>query len=218
MHIGLIGGIGVAATLVYYQRLTAAIQAKGRIPDITISHADAATLIANNRADDRNAQAQVYAVHLARLAAAGADCAAITSLGGHFCFAETARLSPLPLVSGIAPIDTYLRSEGIERIGLLGTKSAMTTKLYGQLRTDAIVPLDPGSVGLGYETMALRGAATDTDRELFKSAGTQMMANGADAVLLAGTDLGLVFDAIDAPFQVIDALDLHVAYLAELGD
>ncbi len=29
MHIGLVGGIGVAASLVYYQRLAAAVEAKG---------------------------------------------------------------------------------------------------------------------------------------------------------------------------------------------
>ena len=29
MHIGLIGGVGVAATVVYYQRRTAAVDARG---------------------------------------------------------------------------------------------------------------------------------------------------------------------------------------------
>ena len=217
MHIGLIGGIGVAATLVYYQRLTRAIQDSGCIPEITISHADAATLLANNRADARQAQAEIYATHLDRLAAAGAGCAAITSLGGHFCFAETEALSPLPLISGIAPIDAHLDAAGIATIGLLGTTSAMRTRLYGQLRSDAVVPQDPEGVGRCYEDMALRGVATEDDERLFLDAGRALMDHGAGAVLLAGTDLGLVFDRITPPFPVIDALDLHVAHLAALG-
>ncbi|MEO1533253.1 MAG: aspartate/glutamate racemase family protein, partial [Pseudomonadota bacterium] len=96
MHIGLIGGIGVAATLVYYQRLTATVEALGGGLQLTIVHADVHELIRNNMADNRAAQAAAYLPLLERLKAAGADCAAITSLGGHFCFEETRVASPLP--------------------------------------------------------------------------------------------------------------------------
>jgi len=217
MHIGLIGGIGVAATLAYYERLTRAITAKGRVPDLTIVHADAQVLVANNRADAREAQARVYVSHLQRLSDAGADCAAITSLGGHFCYPEAEAISPLPLISGITPIDLHLAAEGIEKIGLLGTTSAMKTALYGQLKTPAIVPDDVVGVGRTYEEMALRGAARDEDDATFMAAAQEMITNGAQAVLLAGTDLGLVFDHISPAFPVIDAIDLHVAHLAALS-
>ena len=45
-------------------------------------------------------------------------------------------------------------------------------------------------------------------------AGAEMVAGqGAEAVLLAGTDLGLAFDGHDPGFRVIDAVDLHVDWL-----
>ncbi len=93
MHIGLIGGIGVAATVVYYQRLAKAVAAKGRQLDLTIVQADAPTLVKNNREDNRQAQADIYGPLIDRLKAAGAECAAITSLGGHFV---TMKLSHYP--------------------------------------------------------------------------------------------------------------------------
>lgn len=37
MHIGLVGGIGVAASVVYYQRLAAAMEAKGAKLRMTLS-------------------------------------------------------------------------------------------------------------------------------------------------------------------------------------
>ena len=117
LHIGLIGGIGVASTVVYYQRLTAAVAQMGGAAEITIVHADVHTLIRNNLADDRDAQAKVYADLIDRLKAAGADCAAITSLGGHFCFDETVPLSSLPLVSGVTPLDPYFAAQGIKKVG-----------------------------------------------------------------------------------------------------
>ncbi len=82
MHIGLIGGIGVAATVVYYQRLSAAMAARGKPMELSIVHADVQELIGNSLTDQRDAQAQVYAGLIDRLKAAGADCAAVTSLGG----------------------------------------------------------------------------------------------------------------------------------------
>jgi aspartate racemase len=40
---------------------------------------------------------------------------------------------------------------------------------------------------------------------------------GAEAVVLAGTDLNLAFAGQDPGYRVIDALDVHVAVLAELA-
>jgi aspartate racemase len=41
--------------------------------------------------------------------------------------------------------------------------------------------------------------------------------HGAEAVVLAGTDLNLAFDGQDPGYRVIDALDVHVALLADLA-
>jgi aspartate racemase len=41
---------------------------------------------------------------------------------------------------------------------------------------------------------------------------------GAEAVVLAGTDLGLAFTrGVDPGYRVVDALDVHVAVLADLA-
>ncbi len=219
MHIGLIGGIGVAATIVYYQRLTKAIEARGAMPDLTIVHSDAKTLVANNLADRRSEQAAVFAPLLHRLKDAGADCAAITSLGGHFCFEETRALSPLPLVSAVSPLDTYFASQGIGTIGLLGTQVVMATRLYGQLTQTQAIALDRESEQLGqrYIDMAVSGVCTETQRATFLAAGARMMAAGADAIVLAGTDLNLAFNGRDPGYPVIDALDVHVDLLADIA-
>jgi aspartate racemase len=50
-------------------------------------------------------------------------------------------------------------------------------------------------------------------------AGRRMVEDeGAETVVLAGTDLNLAFDGTVAPgYPVIDALDVHVAVLADLA-
>ena len=218
MHIGLIGGIGPAATVAYYQRLVAAFRDKGRVLELTIVHADIQTLASNAEVDDRGAQAQVYATHLEQLKNAGADFGTITSLGGSFCYAETQALSTLPLVSAIAPIDSGLTRRGVRKIGLLGTRQILRTALYGQLeQCEALVPSDIEAVHQAYVSTALSGVCTDEARDVLFAAGAEMIERGADAVLLAGTHLGLAFDHHEPGYQVVDALDLHVEHLVALA-
>ena len=93
MHLGLIGGIGPAATIVYYDRLSRRVREAGGTLELTIVNANLDELIANVNADRRPEQARAYAALIDRLRAAGAECAAITSLGGHFCFPETEAIS-----------------------------------------------------------------------------------------------------------------------------
>ncbi len=220
MRIGLIGGIGPAATVVYYQRLCRRVQAEGVAADLTIVNADLFELIGNVNADRRAEQAAVYARLIDRLKAAGCDCAAITSLGGHFCFAETLALSSLPLVSAVAPLDAHFAARGIRRVGLLGTEVVMRTRLYGQLvKTEAVAPaVDLQGIGRMYQDVAVQGQCHEAQRAAFFAAGRRMVEDqGAEAIVLAGTDLNLAFDGQDPGFPVIDALDVHVEVLAHLA-
>ncbi|MEX0278357.1 MAG: aspartate/glutamate racemase family protein [Ruegeria sp.] len=220
MHIGLIGGIGVAATVVYYQRLSAAMAARGATLELTIVHADVQELIRNNLADNREAQAEVYARLIDRLKSAGADCAAITSLGGHFCYDETVAISSLPLISAVKPLDAYFADQGFQTVGLLGTRVVMRTGLYGQLqRTHPVALVDEIEVlGQTYQDMAVAGECSDQQRAMFLDAGQRMVTDlGADAVVLAGTDLNLAFDGQEPGYMVVDALDVHVDVLARLA-
>jgi aspartate racemase len=194
--------------------------ARGARLELTIVQADIQELIRNNLADRRDAQAVIYARLIDRLKAAGAELAAITSLGGHFCFDETVRLSSLPLVSGVAPLDDFLHAQGIGTVGLLGTRVVMRTRLYGQLVKTRAVALDARIEELGqlYQEMAVAGVCPEPVRETFLQAGREMVERlGAEAVVLAGTDLNLAFDGRDPGYRVIDALDAHVALLADLA-
>jgi aspartate racemase len=220
MHIGLIGGIGPAATVAYYQRLCARMRQLEAPLELTIVQADVHVLIRNNLADLREEQAEIYAALIERLKAAGAECAAITSLGGHFCFDETVRLSTLPLVSAVTPLDAHFVEAGIARVGLLGTRVVMRTRLYGQLRQTTAVACDDDIERLGqlYQDIAVSGECTESQRDAMFEAGRRMVAEqGADVIVLAGTDLNLAFDGRDPGYRVIDALDVHVALLADLA-
>lgn len=216
MHIGLIGGIGPAATVAYYTRLVEEFKKNDLPLKLTIAHADIATLAANAGADKRGAQADVFNTHLHQLKGAGCDIATITALTGHFCFEETQNRAPLPLINAIDVVDTYCKAEGIGVLGLLGSPPVLKTHLFGLLKAPrTVVPADDlEGLGQTYMDIALSGTCSEENRQKLFSAGAKMIADqNADAILLAGTDLGLAFTGFNPGYRVIDALELHVAAL-----
>lgn len=213
MHIGLIGGIGPAATTYYYQLL---LEEMGE-QDLTISHASIKSLSGNVMAGNREAQAAIFANHVDILKGAGADFAAVTSVAGHFCIDELAARSSLPLVNVLTSLKTYFSDNGLKRVGILGSRVAMQSHLFGMIDTVTFVTPDAetlGKVGEAYMQMAKRGRCEDHERQLFINAGQEMIHQiGADAVLLGGTDLFLAFDAWKPSYPVVDAARVHVADL-----
>jgi hypothetical protein len=94
MHIGLIGGIGPAATDFYYRRLIATFASKKAALELTIVHADTPTLLSNLASNNAAAQVAIYVRLTKRLVAAGAECVVVTSVAGHFCIDEFKVSSP----------------------------------------------------------------------------------------------------------------------------
>ncbi len=214
MHIGLIGGIGPAATEFYYRGLVDAHAAAGQVMELTIVHADLGQLTENMSKGAAQQQAEAFLPLVQRLQAAGADVAAVTSMGGHFCIRELAAISPLPLINLMPEMTAELTRRGLRRVGLLGTRTVMKSHIYGAIPAlEVVLPQgdDFGATHAVYAAMARAGRATDQQRELFFSVGSGLCRNrGAEAVVLVGTDLCLAFDGRDPGFPVIDSAHIHV--------
>src|SRR5262249_10938739 len=155
---------------------------------------------------------------IGRMKAAGAEVAAVTSMGGHFCINELLPISPLPLVHGIHAVDAAIRKSGLKRIGVMGTRLVMETRLYGAISSPRLIAPEGdrfGQVGDAYSAMAGIGRVTDEQRQIFLTAGRELMARGAEAIMLGGTDLFLAFVGHPAPFPLVDCADIHVGAIFE---
>lgn len=214
-HIGLIGGIGPAATEFYYRGLVDAFDAAGKVMDLTIVHADAHEMVRNATAGDPGKQADIFAGFAGRLKAAGADCVVVTSMGGHFCIDAFEPISPLPVINGVTALNAHLNLSGLNRVGLLGTRFVMETGVYGKVSgIDLVRPPDSdiAAVHEAYVGMATAGRVTDDQRSILLGAGRQMMEDqNADAIVLAGTDLFLALEGVEPGYPTIDAAELHIA-------
>jgi aspartate racemase len=217
MHIGLIGGIGPAATEYYYRGLIERHASSDTPLELTIVHADVRELARNLANHDARRQADTFLRLVQRLAAAGARAAAVTSMGGHFCIGELEAISPLPILNAIPEVDAAIRQRNLKTIGILGTRTVMETRLYGGISSASIV-LPEGEVleqiHKTYIEMAIAGRVTDAQRRTFFSIGQHLCRiQGGEAVLLGGTDLFLAFQGQDCGFRAIDCAEIHVEAL-----
>lgn len=221
MHIGLIVGIGPAATDYYYRTILQAMMDGGRDLELTMVHADTSTLLENQAAGDVNGQVGIYEKLTRRLQLAGAEAVAVTSIAGHFCIGEFKQISPLPVIDLCDVVRKELHERGFRRVGLLGTKTVMESGFYGALGD--VVVIAPGSewiedVHTNYVSMTKSGVCSQQQRQVFFNAGQRMVADGnIDAVLLAGTDLTLAFNGENPGFRVFDCAHVHALKIAELA-
>jgi aspartate racemase len=214
MHIGLIGGIGPAATEFYYRGLIDRYAKSNATLDLTIAHADVREMARNLANGDAKRQADVFAALLRRLAAAGAELAVVTSMGGHFCIRDLEAISPIPILNAIPEVAAEIARRKFKRVGILGTRMVMETRLYGAISSAAVVVPHAEAleqVHRNYAEMASVGRVTDAQRRAFVSAGQALSREqGAEVILLGGTDLFLAFQGADCGFPVLDCAEVHV--------
>jgi aspartate racemase len=221
MHIGLIGGIGPAATDFYYRRLITTFARKNAALELTIAHADTPTLLNNLSKNDAAAQTLIYSRLTERLVSAGAECVAVTSIAGHFCIEDFKAVSQLPVVDLIAEVGRTIETRGLKRIGVLGTRTVMETRFYGRIASaEVIPPSEPylSDVHQAYISMAASGLITEKQRSIFYEASHQLLENfGAEAIMLGGTDLALAFSEDTTEFPLIDCAGIHADAISRLA-
>jgi aspartate racemase len=219
LHIGLIVGIGPAATDFYYRYLIAALAQAGHDLTLTMAHADTPTLLHNQAAGNVNAQVEIYRTLTNRLQRAGIEQVAVTSIAGHFCIDTFKALSPVPVIDLLDTVRTKIKQRGLKRVGLLGTRVVMESHFYGVLDGVEVIPPVGNLLEVhdAYISMATAGTATPENREVFIRTGKTLVTTyGCESIMLAGTDLALVFNKDQSPgFETFDCAEAHAEAIAE---
>jgi aspartate racemase len=206
-NLGLIGGLGPGATINYYREL-----AKAQAGELLIVHADMDRVLGDVARGDRVGLARYFARLIERLAHGGAELAAISAITPHICIRELEEISALPLVNIIEAAGTEIRSRGYKRVALFGTRFVVESRMFGMLDgVEVVVPEQVETIHSAY--MQIVDGRTEGRATLTRIARELLV----DAIVLAGTDLSLVFDETNTEFPHVDCAKLHIqAILREL--
>ena len=213
--IGLIGGLGVGASVYYYQELAKAHAANGRVLNLVMAHAHVDRVLGAVQAGDKDGLAAYLAALIARLKAAGAEFAVVPAVAPHIAIAELIQLSPLPIVNLIEELKREIGARKLQRVALFGTRFAVESQLFGHLGGIEVITPQPDEVDYIHSTyLKLVGAGAGLAPEragLSRLAHKLMERDRVQAVVLAGTELALVFDENNTDFPNINGARLHLS-------
>src|SRR5271165_665502 len=166
--IGLIGGLGVGATVHYYQELAKAHAARDRVLNLVMVHADMNRGLGFVRAGDQTGLAEYLAGLIAKLANAGAEFAVIPAVTPHICIGKLQQISPLPLVNLVEELQREIETRVLRRVALFGTRFTVESGLFGFLRGVEVVAPAPAEIDFVHHTymqLVNAGAGFQEQRE-----------------------------------------------------
>jgi len=200
-RLGWVGGLGPGATAHYCRELV-----KRQAGEAVMIHADMAHGLKLVQAGDRQGLADYFARLIDRLAAAGAEVAAISAVTPHFCIRELEKITPLPLVNIIAEVSREIARRGYRRVALFGTRYTVESRMFGLLEgVEVLVPPKIDAIHDAY--MSIVNDHPDGAVETLSRIAAELP---VDAVVLAGTDLSLVFHEGNINFPHVDATVVHL--------
>lgn len=212
--VGLIGGLGVGATMHYYQRLAQECEQRGLMLDIVITNANTPRVFAFVEAKDRAGLAAYLNGFIRRMQAAGAEFAVIPAVTPHYVIEELVAAPVLPIVSIFDPLLQELARRAIRRVAIFGTRFVIESDFFGALAGVEIVRPRPEEIELIHKTyveLAAAGKGSPEQRKKLTAVGkTLVRRDGVQSILLAGTDLTLLFDESSAEFPCVDCAAAHM--------
>jgi aspartate racemase len=213
-HFGLVGGLGVGATVLYYQAIATACAERGIVPRLTMANAHAPAALAFVQAGQIEGLAAYLAGFVRELVASGANFFAIPAITPHICLTDLKRQVSLPIVDILQVIAECLRDRRLSRVALFGTKFTIDRNLFGALDAfDIVRPRDDevDEIHRIYLGLATKGQiSVDDEARLRELAHTLCRRDRVEAIVLAGTDLNLVFNEANAGFPAVDCAAAHI--------
>lgn len=212
--IGLIGGLGVGAGIHYYRELATAHELQGRPLELVMVHAQMSRIFQHASAGDLPGLAEYLAGVVARLQGAGATVAVLPAVTPHICIDQLTALATLPIVDLLAVVAAEVRHRGLRRVALFGTRFVIESDLFGRLGEVEVIRPRPDEIALindTYVSIAGSGRATAAQHAQLTSVAHRLCGeDGVDAVILAGTDLSLVFNDSNTGFPNLDCAGAHI--------
>jgi aspartate racemase len=219
--IGLIGGMSWVSTAHYYETLNTGVAAQlggDHCARIVLWQTDFDTITQLQRAGRWDEAGEVLAQGARSLVAAGADLVAILANTMHLVAPQVvAAAAPVPLVHIVEAVRDACLRLGVTKLGLLGTAYTMESPdLFPSILTPAGIELLIPDAGDRAEVQRhtfdelIFNRVTPEAKARFTSASNSMIDRGAQAIVLACTEHGMVLSDGDLTVPVLDSTEIHV--------
>ena len=221
--LGLIGGMSWHSTATYYRLLNEAVAAERgghASARIVLQSLDFSEIRACQVAGDWARAAALLAEAGRRCVDGGADVVAICTNLMHKVAPEVEAAIDVPLLHIADAVAAEAERNGWSRLGILGTRWVMEEPFYADRLArhgkQAVVPdaADRELVDRVVFDELTQGKVTETSRAAYLDVVRRLAEQGAEAVVLACTEIGLLIGPDDSPLPIIDSAEVHALELA----
>lgn len=217
--IGIVGGLGPAATQFYYGLLNdICLDRSGSRPELIIYSLRLEEMCGYAKRKDRWAMARLVVKALRGLAAAGAEVAVVAANTPHAAWNLFAHEEGIPeLVSIVETLEYRLEDLGIRKVGLLAAGTTVEADVYKPLEGSGFGLITiPTKIQGELDDVVLEelvnGKLDEDGREALRRASMSLEEAGAEAIAITCTDIssmsGIIEEAVNIP--VLDASRVHV--------
>jgi aspartate racemase len=225
--IGLIGGMSWESSLEYYRIINESVRDRlgglhsAKIILYSFNFAEIATL-QNEGNWDTMAILLIGAAQ--KLEQAGADVLIICTNTMHKVADPVQKNVAIPLLHIADATAEDIQAEGLQRIGLLGTKFTMEQDFYTERLTnkhglDAIIPADDERDVINHVIFdeLCCGQAKPSSKKQFCTIIQHLVADGAEGIILGCTEIGLLVHQQDVTVPLFDTAIIHAKAVARLA-
>ncbi len=214
----MIGGMSWVSTAIYYDRINRIIQRRGgpmASAPLLIESLDFAQLHAIRDDKDWKRAGEVLCESAKRLEGAGAQGLIIGANSMHKLYDEVAAAIEIPILHIAEYVGDALKASGHKSAALIGTRNVMTESFYRKRLVAKGIDLLPPDIAnvetldkIIYDELMIGKVTRDAQRSL-KTMITNKAQEGAEAIVLACTELDLVVDVDANVLPVFDSTRIH---------
>ncbi|MCD2466642.1 aspartate/glutamate racemase family protein [Streptomyces sp. MBT42] len=216
--IGLIGGMSWESTAVYYRLLNEFTRDRlgglhsARCVLYSVDFAEIEQLQVQNRWTEAG---EILAAAAQALEAAGAEMILICTNTMHKVADQVGAAVSVPLLHLADATAEAVRASGLHRVGLLGTAFTMEQDFYrGRLEAGGLDVQVPDADGRAlvhhviYDELC-RGIVREESRAAYQKVITDLVAAGAEGIILGCTEIELLIGPEDSPVPIFPTARLH---------
>jgi len=222
--LGLLGGMSWESTIPYYRRINECVRERlGGLHSarLVLYSVDFAAIEALQHRGEWDAAGDLLAEAAQALQRAGAEGLVICTNTMHRVLAQIEPVVEIPVLHIADATAARIRAAGFTRIGLLGTRFTMEQAFYrGRLEQHGLQVLTPDTAQreivhrVIYDELC-QGRCVAESRSVYRAVIADLVAAGAEAVILGCTEIGLLVDATDSAVPLFDTTAIHAEHAAE---
>lgn len=223
--IGLLGGMSWESTAVYYRLLNTFVRERlGRLhsAQVVLYSVDFEEIEQLQHAGQWDSLREMMLAGARCVESAGAGCLLICSNTMHRVADAVSTELSVPLIHIADSTAQAVRAQGIDRIGLLGTRFTMEQKFYrGRLESQhglTVITPDESERAVVhriiYDELCL-GEVRQASRESYKQIIAGLEDRGAQAIVLGCTEIGMLVKSADVAIPIFDTTALHAQAAVE---